>query len=196
MSKKEINDYIKKLQNLENEILNENSDDLSIFNDLNNLLNSLGGEIKEQVEDSVNKFNVKIKKLHPDAKIPSYAKDGDAGLDLVATEIISNTSFDITYGTGISIEVPKGYVGLIYPRSSIRKYGLMLSNSVGVIDSGYRGEIQATFKKTQGWESLQYVKGDRIVQIIIVPYPKVTFVEVDTLSETERGNGGFGSTGV
>ncbi len=195
MNKKEINDYIKKLQNLENEILNDDSDDLSIFNDLNNLLNSLGGEIKEQVEESVNKFNVKIKKLHPDAKIPSYAKDGDAGLDLVATEIISNTSSDITYGTGISIEIPKGYVGLIYPRSSIRKYDLMLSNSVGVIDSGYRGEIQATFKKTQGWESGLYIKGDRIVQIIIVPYPKVTFIEVDELSETERGDGGFGSTG-
>jgi dUTP pyrophosphatase len=90
---------------------------------------------------------LKFKKLNDTAVIPSYAKPGDAGMDLVATSIISNTTFDVTYGTGIAMEIPKGFVGLVFPRSSIRKTDLALTNSVGVIDSGYRGEIQATFKK-------------------------------------------------
>ena len=154
---------------------------------------------------------VKIKKLNPLAVIPSYAKDGDAGMDLVATEIIKDTPEQITYGTGISMEIPNGFVGLVFPRSSIRKTGLQLSNSVGVIDSGYRGEIQATFNKIFGGEGMYdemkvnnashtnvndwYKVGDRIVQIMIIPHPDIQFEEADTLSDTERGEGGFGSTG-
>ena len=91
-------------------------------------------------------MQVKIKKLSPEAVIPTYAKDGDAGIDLVATSM----KFDgtqITYGTGLAMEIPEGFVGLVFPRSSIRKTDLSLSNSVGVIDSGYRGEIQATFNQ-------------------------------------------------
>jgi dUTP pyrophosphatase len=140
-------------------------------------------------------MKVNIKKLHPNAVIPTYAKDGDAGMDLVATEITSNTTFDVSYGTGISLEIPEGFVGLVFPRSSIRKYDLTLSNSVGVIDSGYRGEIQATFKKTNGLDSLSYKVGDRIAQIMIIPYPSIDFQEVEYLSNTQRGEGGFGSTG-
>ena len=137
-------------------------------------------------------MEVKIKKLKPNAVIPSYAKDGDAGMDLVATEIIKDTPEQITYGTGIAMEIPKGFVGLVFPRSSIRKTGLQLSNSVGVIDSGYRGEIQATFKKT-GLH--KYEIGDRGAQIIIIPHPTIEFEEVEELTNTERGEGGFGSTG-
>jgi dUTP pyrophosphatase len=140
-------------------------------------------------------MKVKIKKLHSDAVIPTYAKSGDAGMDLVATKIISNTTFDVTYGTDISLEIPEGFVGLVFPRSSIRKYELILSNSVGVIDSGYRGEIQATFKKENGLDSLAYKVGDRICQITIIPYPPIEFEEVNELNNTERGEGGFGSTG-
>ena len=200
MDKNEIESYIKRLQELEKEILNDNSDDTSIMGDLNNLLFSLGDDIKNQVEEQVNRFEVKVKKLHPDAVAPKYAKDGDAGMDLVATNIISNTTFDVTYGTGIAMEIPKGYVGLVFPRSSIRKTDLSLTNCVGVIDSGYRGEIQATFKKIFGkndvrLDELDYNVGDRIAQIMIIPYPSVTFVEVDELSQTDRGEGGFGSTG-
>ena len=141
-------------------------------------------------------MKVRIKKLNPLAIIPSYAKNGDAGMDLVATSIISDTTFDITYGLGISMEIPEGFVGLVFPRSSIRKYDLALTNCVGVIDSGYRGEIQATFKKTNtiDWGTI-YKVGDRIAQIIILPYPPIEFVEADELSNTERGEGGFGSTG-
>jgi dUTP pyrophosphatase len=140
-------------------------------------------------------MKVKIKKLHSDAVIPTYAKSGDAGMDLVATKIISNTTFDVTYGTDIALEIPKGFVGLVFPRSSIRKYELILSNSVGVIDSGYRGEIQATFKKENGLDSIAYKVGDRICQIMIIPHPTTEFEEVNELNNTERGAGGFGSTG-
>jgi len=84
---------------------------------------------------------------------------------------------------------------LVFPRSSVRNQDLILSNSVGVIDSGYRGEIQATFKKTNGLDSIKYKVGERGAQIIIIPYPKVTIIESDELSDTERGEGGFGSTG-
>ena len=140
-------------------------------------------------------MKIKIKKLHPNAVKPKYAKESDAGMDLVATEIISETPSQITYGTGLAIEIPDGMVGLIFPRSSIRNTGLTLSNSVGVIDAGYRGELQATFNKN-GVDPYEFYKvGDRIVQIIIVPHPIIQIVEVDELSESSRGIGGFGSTG-
>ena len=140
-------------------------------------------------------MKVKIKKLHPNAVKPKYAKESDAGLDLVATSIIENTSFQITYGLGIAMEIQEGMVGLIFPRSSVRNTELILSNSVGVIDAGYRGELQATFIKLNGLDSIAYKVGDRIAQIIIVPHPIIQIVEVDELSESSRGIGGFGSTG-
>ncbi len=139
-----------------------------------------------------------IKKLHPNAVIPTYAKNGDAGMDLIATSIISDTSTQITYGLGVALEIPNGFVGLVFPRSSIRKTRLQLSNSVGVIDSGYRGELQATFNKiitTIENQKNDYKVGDRVAQIMIIPHPPIEFKEVDELSNTERGEGGFGSTG-
>lgn len=139
-------------------------------------------------------IRVACKKLYSDAVIPQYAKPGDAGLDLVATQIISQDTQQVTYGTGLAVEIPEGYVGLIFPRSSIRKYELALSNSVGVIDSGYRGEIQATFN-TRYYGEIVYKKGDKIAQLVIIPYPQVELYESDELSESERGSGGFGSTG-
>ena len=139
-------------------------------------------------------MKVKIKKLHPNAVKPKYAKESDAGMDLVATQIISETPTQITYGLGIAMEIPEGMVGLVFPRSSIRNTGLTLSNCVGVIDAGYRGEIQATFNKN-GVKDEFYKVGDRVVQIIIVPHPIIQIVEVDELSESSRGKGGFGSTG-
>ncbi len=153
-------------------------------------------------------MQVKIKKLKPNAVIPTYAKTGDAGMDLVATEILKDTPEQISYGTGIALEIPEGFVGLVFPRSSIRKTGLQLSNSVGVIDSGYRGEIQATFNKVFGGDRFYdetklteitsndfYKVGDRIAQIMIIPHPTIEFEEANELSDTERGEGGFGSTG-
>ena len=137
-------------------------------------------------------MKVRIKKLSENAVIPTYAKEGDAGMDLVATRIINERLDSITYGTDIALEIPEGFVGLVFPRSSIRKTDLILSNSVGVIDSGYRGEIQATFKRSGVYA---YAVGDRICQIMIIPHPPIEFEEADELSDTERGEGGFGSTG-
>jgi dUTP pyrophosphatase len=140
-------------------------------------------------------MQLKIKLLHPDSVKPKYAKKGDAGMDLVATNIKENTTFQITYGLGIAMEIPEGFVGLVFPRSSIRNTELMLSNSVGVIDSGYRGELQATFNKLNGLDSIAYNVGDRVCQIVIVPTPVVQVKIVDELSDSERGEGGFGSSG-
>lgn len=185
-----IDELLKRLKDIE-ETLNEDSNDTSFINEINGIMSLLNPKT-----ETISLLNVNIKKLHKDAVIPSYAKDGDAGLDMTATEIISETDDDITYGTGLAMEIPRGYVGLVFPRSSIRKYDLILSNSVGVIDSGYRGEIQATIKKTKGYYSKSYQLGERVCQIIILPYPQVKFNEVQELSETNRGNGGFGSTGL
>ena len=137
-------------------------------------------------------MQVKIKKLHPDAVIPTYAKSGDAGMDLVITEIKEQNPKHVSYGFGIAMEIPEGFMGLVFPRSSIRKTDLLLTNAVGVIDSGYRGEIQATFAQL-GME--RYNVGDRGAQIIILPHPSIEFEEVEELTNTERGEGGFGSTG-
>lgn len=152
------------------------------------------------------RIDVKIKVVDSSIEtvIPKYAKTGDAGLDLIATSIatISSDVNYIEYGTNLAIALPEGYVGLIYPRSSLSNYDLILSNHVGVIDSGYRGEIKFRFKKTLRDGQLfnpiakNYKVGDKIGQMIIMPYPKVFFEVVDELGETERGSGGFGSSGV
>ena len=174
-------------------------------------------------------MEVKIKKLCETAVIPSYAKPGDAGMDLVATSRIFDKYGNVEYGTGLAMEIPEGYVGLIFARSSIFKQDLSLANAVGVIDSGYRGEIKFKFKPTLAYmtfgvatnsqgidedsdsfdfveiagdiqkdsiEASIYKVGDRVGQIIILPYPTISFLEVDELSSTERADGGFGHTGL
>lgn len=145
-------------------------------------------------------MKVKIKKLHPDAVIPKYAKDGDAGMDLVATSKGYDEFGNIYYGTGLAIEVPKHYEAEIRPRSSISKYELILVNSPGTIDSGYRGEIIVKFRMLTGGHNKTntestYGVGDKIAQLLIKPAPEFSFEEVEELSETERGDGGFGHTG-
>lgn len=176
-------------------------------------------------------MKVKIKKLAPEAVIPKYAHIGDSGMDLTAISV-SYTDDDggnITYDTGIAVEIPEGHVGLLFPRSSNSKKELLLTNSVGVIDSNYRGSIKAVFKLSFDYwigatnrENFQkrleegtfvhhsiaedehfdrangaeiYALGDRIAQLIILPYPTIEFEEVEELSETERNQGSYGSTG-
>lgn len=148
-------------------------------------------------------MKVKIKKLHEEAVIPFYAKPGDAGLDLTAVSYDYKEDIDChVYGTGIAVEIPEGYVGLVYPRSSNRKTNAYMTNHVGVIDSGYRGEIMVSFKLRDYKEGQiqqlfkPYEVGDKIAQLIIVPYPKIEFKVVDELSTTERGENGHGSTGA
>lgn len=136
-------------------------------------------------------LNIKIKKVRQEAIIPTKAHATDAGYDLYASSCHYENGL-VCYGTGIAVEIPQGYVGLVFPRSSIANTHLALSNSVGVIDSGYRGEIKAKFRKggTRG-----YNVGDRIAQLIIMPYPEVVFEEAEELSESDRGTGGYGSSG-
>lgn len=141
-------------------------------------------------------MKVKIKKLHDNAIIPEKAHQHDAGFDLVAVskEVVDEEVYGfIEYDTGIGLEIPEGYVGLIYPRSSISKTGHILANSVGVIDSSYRGSIKVRFKTIP--DSTEYVPGDRVAQLIIMPYPEIEFEEVEDLSSTDRGSGAFGSSG-
>jgi dUTP pyrophosphatase len=137
-------------------------------------------------------MKVKIKKLSENAVIPTYSKEGDAAMDLTVTSMEIVDYEHIKYGFGIAIEIPFGYVGFVFPRSSCYKQRQILSNAVGVIDSGYRGEISAVMI---GTSSHSYKVGERAAQLIILPYPEIEFEEVSELSETERGEGGYGSTG-
>lgn len=143
---------------------------------------------------------LKVVKLVENAVLPSYAKDGDAGMDMTAisVEFPSKDSFSdlVVYGTGIAVEIPKGYVGLLFPRSSIKDKDLVLANSVGVIDSGYRGEIKFAFKETCANPSRYHI-GDRVGQLVVVPISNVVLQQVsfEELSDTSRGICGFGSTG-
>lgn len=136
-------------------------------------------------------LKIKVKKIHPDAVLPKYAMPGDAGMDIVAIAKDVTDKY-VEYKTGLSIEIPVGYVCLIFPRSSISKKDLMMCNSVGVLDSGYRGEIIMRFQKLGGDV---YEVGERIGQIMIIPHPSVEIEEVSELSASERSSGGFGSTG-
>ena len=206
MDKNQIEDYLEKLKQIEEGLTDETKFDENFVNEIDKVLNNLSNDMlnEKNKTSSVQSNNsgiitegvlVKVKKLVPEAVVPSYSKVGDAGMDLTITREIENTSFSVSYGFGIAMEIPKGYVGLVFPRSSVRNQDLILSNCVGVIDSGYRGELQATFKKTQGLDSIKYKVGERGAQIIILPYPTIYMTEVPELSDTERGTGGFGSTG-
>lgn len=145
-------------------------------------------------------MQVKIKKLDKNAVIPSYAKHGDAGMDITAISKSYDEHGNIVYGTGLAFEIPNGYAGFLFPRSSNTKKDLVLGNSVGVIDSGYRGEVVFKFKSTINndhdyvYGLNEYQIGDRVGQIVIMPVPKIEFVEVDELSSSDRGVGSFGST--
>lgn len=187
-------------------------------------------------------MKVKFKKLSPDAVIPKKAHPTDAGLDLTATSRVFDEKGSLVYGTGLAAEIPSGYVGLVFPRSSIANKDLLLSNSVGVIDSGYRGEIMVKFKpslvyvdkpplgigkdfsdidgtrqtdpstqevtfhgRDESYPDISegclpfppriYEVGDRVAQLIIIPYPDIVPVEAENLSTSDRGTHGYGSTG-
>lgn len=140
-------------------------------------------------------MKVRFKKLHPDAVAPIRAHCTDAGFDLtaVAYEIDDRLGI-ITYHTGIALEIPEGHAGFLFPRSSVYKQQLQLSNSVGVIDSGYRNEVMFKFR-VEPEMARYYAPGDRIGQLVIMPYPSIEFEEAEELSDSDRGMGGYGSTG-
>lgn len=166
-------------------------------------------------------MKVKTKIIDVNINTPklTYSKEGDAGIDLTATSKWYDDNGNVCFGTNRAFEIPKGFVGLLFPRSSNANKDLILSNSVGILDSGYRGEVMLKFKYGEHSERLannilagiqksfkakgdykyqkfnDYQIGDRIGQIIILPYPKIEFEEVENLSDSDRGVGGYGSTG-
>lgn len=145
--------------------------------------------------DNLPPLPLRMKKLVPAAIVPAYAKAGDAGLDLTATSVeFDEASRRLKVGYGLALEIPPGFVGLVFPRSSVHKTGLVMSNCVGVIDSGYRGEVRSVFYVPAG--AKPFAVGDRCAQLIVLPFPRVQPVEAEELSETARGEGGFGSTGA
>ena len=141
-------------------------------------------------------MKVRFKKVSENAITPRYALDGDACLDLYASCILQSKLDEVVIDTGIALEIPEGFVGLLFPRSSISKTNYMLKNGVGVIDSSYRGPIMIKLRELKGdtWNST-YKVGDKVAQIMIIPRPIVELVEVEKLSNTDRGASGFGSTG-
>lgn len=139
---------------------------------------------------------MKIEITRPDVQVPSYAKDGDAGFDLrAAEEVMMFDNAIVAIPTGLKMEVPKGYSGDIRPRSGQAKRGLTVVNSPGTIDSGYRGEVLVLAHNVSG-DAIIVAKGERIAQMVIVPYLEVEFEVVEELDATDRGDAGFGSTGT
>ncbi len=165
---------------------------------VNSAANSIKPEHKLATEQlSVGVLEVKYKKLHPEAVLPSYSKEGDAGMDLTAIDVHwDSEKQSFVYHTGLAVAVPEGYAMFIFPRSSNSKTNFYMPNHVGIVDSGYRGEVMVMFKhKGDAFAQQPYAAGDRVAQVVILPYPHIKPVFVDELSETERGTGGFGSTG-
>ena len=138
---------------------------------------------------------IKFKQLHPSAVLPFHAKPGDAGMDLTVVDIRHQGLVESRHHYGLAVEIPEGYVGLLFPRSSVCNTSNRLSNSVGVLDSGYRGEIMAVFDSVENGLN-GYKKGDRTAQIVIVPFVTVQSEWAEELTETERGEGGYGSTNI
>lgn len=144
-------------------------------------------------------MKLKVKKLVNDAVLPSYATEGSNGLDFTASGVVITPDY-VEVRTGIAVEIPKGYVGLLFPRSSISKKNMVLANGVGVIDEDYRGEVTFRFKVLEDRAagvnkySKIYNQGEKIGQLLLVELPKIEVVEVEELDETVRGEGCFGST--
>ena len=140
-------------------------------------------------------MKIKVKRLNELAMLPTKAHATDAGFDLYATSKIYDNDGNVVYGCGLAFEIPEGYMGLIFPRSSNANKSLLLSNSVGVIDAGYRGEVTSKFKRLYPISQGEYAIGERFAQLIVMPIPAVEFEEAEELSESERGVGGYGSSG-
>ena len=151
-----------------------------------------------------NTMNLNIKKLHPNAKLPTYGTDGAAAFDLYAAEVVGSEDYgtvvfkgnDVVVGTGLSFEIPQGHAMFIFSRSGMGfVHGVRLCNSVGVIDSDYRGEVMIKLVGDERYGP-HIAVGQRVAQAVVLPVTRCTFAEVDQLTTTERGTGGFGSTGA
>jgi dUTP pyrophosphatase len=141
---------------------------------------------------------VRITRLNDDVELPSYAYEGDAGLDLRAAEDVLLQPFERhLVSTGLAVAIPDGYAGFVQPRSGLAiKQGLSILNTPGLVDAHYRGELKIIAINLDPNTPIQIRKGDRIAQLVIQSVPNVRLVEVAELDATDRGSGGFGSSGV
>ncbi|HEU4905760.1 MAG TPA: dUTP diphosphatase [Solirubrobacterales bacterium] len=142
-------------------------------------------------------MELRIAKLKDEAVVPTRAHAGDAGLDLYACEAAHlGPGERWSVGTGVAVEIPAGYAGLVLPRSGLaRDHGIALVNSPGLIDAGYRGEVRVLLLNTDPAETFRVGPGERIAQLVVTPVGLPEPLEVDSLSESARGDGGFGSSG-
>ena len=142
-------------------------------------------------------MNLRIARLDERARVPTRAHDGDAGLDLYALEdAVLAPGERASVPTGIAVEIPPGQAGLVLPRSGLAaRHGISVVNAPGLIDSGYRGEVRVLLLNTDGEQSFELSSGDRIAQLVLVRVELPTLVEVDSLTDSDRGVGGFGSSG-
>lgn len=140
---------------------------------------------------------VTVQRLDPDLPLPAYAHPGDAGADLcTAVDIVLDPGERATVPTGLAIALPDGYAAFVHPRSGLAaRCGLTLVNAPGTVDAGYRGEIRVTLINTDRTTPVKLARGDRIAQLIVQRVERAMFVEADSLPESPRGTGGFGSTG-
>lgn len=143
-------------------------------------------------------LNVRIKRLDPSVELPSYAYEGDAGLDLRANETIDIPPLErALVSTGLAVAIPEGYAGFVQPRSGrALKEGLSMANTPGLIDAHYRGELKVIAVNLDSKKTIHIERGERIAQLVIQAVPAVRLLEVDELDETDRGAGGFGSSGT
>jgi dUTP pyrophosphatase len=143
-------------------------------------------------------IEVPVCRLDPSVELPSYAYQGDAGLDLRANEDVELAPFERRLiSTGLAIAIPEGYAGFVQPRSGLAlKQGLSMANTPGLIDSHYRGELKVCAINLDPRQSISIHRGDRIAQLVIQAVPRVRLVERDSLDRTDRGSGGFGSSGI
>ena len=143
-------------------------------------------------------INIPVKRLDHSLELPAYARMGDAGLDLRAAENVVLRPFERSaVSCGIALAIPEGYAGFVLPRSGLAaRNGISIVNAPGLIDSGYRGEIKAVVINLDPDETFEIHHGDRIAQLVIMSYPSVCLEETEQLDDTERGSGGFGSSGV
>lgn len=143
-------------------------------------------------------IDLPIKRLDPSVELPTYAYEGDAGLDLRANEDVTLAPFERRLiATGLAIAIPEGYAGFVQPRSGMAlKHGLSMANTPGLIDSHYRGELKVVAVNLDPVKPIKVKRGERIAQLVIQRVPVVSLKEVDDLGETDRGSGGFGSSGA
>lgn len=143
-------------------------------------------------------MDLPVLRLDPDLPLPAYAKAGDAGCDLLAAEAVTLAPGGgrALVPTGIAVAIPEGFAGFVQPRSGLAKtHGVTCLNSPGLVDSGYRGELKVLLINTDPVEPFDIARGERIAQLVVQRVERVNFVEVDELSDSERGSGGFGHTG-